>query len=286
MIIIDFPEFDLKRFLNDFYEFKEDQPHSISMAVSSGHAFIFSVDKKVVTRDINHLLNETLRNVNNGFYELLKSGRGDIAVLSGLGVPEDIVIMKLIGDNIFFNTYFPEGPIDKSELHDEQSGLIQAVEEALKAIKKYKDICLTGAKFLVPDHIDWIMDEFFPQPKTDEEYISFIKNGWRYQENPETGSLERHSRDSSRKIILHHTKEVVFMKQIKEQEQLTSQDNESEEHVLISDYNRWHPLEQAWEEYKQKHNITEEDIKKAITDEERKDELLRKKQRKWWKFRV
>lgn len=50
-------------------------------------------------------------------------------------------------------------------------------------------------------------------------------------------------------------------------------------------YNDWLPLEQAWSDYKKQHNITDEDVKKAITEEEEKDKLLRKNKRKWWKFK-
>ena len=44
-------------------------------------------------------------------------------------------------------------------------------------------------------------------------------------------------------------------------------------------YDDWLPLEQAWSDYKKQRNITDEDVKQAITDEEEKE---RKMEKKWW----
>lgn len=267
MIIIDLPKFNLDLFLDDFYEFEKDPSYALSLTKRSGFSFMFSVNRKVVTEDVLYLLNETLRNVNNGFYELLRSGESNIALLSGEGVPEDIVIMKLKDDKIFFNTYFPEGPRDKSELHDEQSGLIQAVEEALKAVNKYKDICLAGAKVLASEDTWWFMNEIFYK----EERFTFK----RYDD--ENFDWERYysQRNKGKKIIIHkaynptEASKLVYEYEFKKF-------HETEIHRVIRNYYEWFPLEQAWQEYKQKHNISDEDVKKAIAEEKEKERKMEK----------
>lgn len=50
------------------------------------------------------------------------------------------------------------------------------------------------------------------------------------------------------------------------------------EKILHSD-TPWLPLEQAWLDYKKQHNITDEDVKKVIAEEEEKEKRL---QKKWW----
>ena len=44
-------------------------------------------------------------------------------------------------------------------------------------------------------------------------------------------------------------------------------------------YEPWFPLAQAWTDYKKQHNITDEDVKKAITEEEEKEKKMKKT---WW----
>lgn len=78
---------------------------------------------------------------------------------------------------------------------------------------------------------------------------------------------------------------VVYLEAVKI---ISPQDLDSIEKLFFSNTEKldfsdtpWLPLEQAWLNYKKQHNITDEDVKKAIADEEEKEKKMKKQ---WWQI--
>jgi len=97
------------------------------------------------------------------------------------------------------------------EIKNEKVNFYQAIEEAVRAIKEYREVYLEAVRIISPEYLETVKKLFFS----------------------------------------------------------------SKEKLYYSD-TPWLPLEQAWQEYKQKHNISDEDVQKLIKQEE-------KKNKKWWR---
>ncbi len=173
-----------------------------SYVMQGGFQLDFLVNGEIVQGDdSDSLFNEVLKSFNNAFYRLVKGDEGvEIDTELGTGIKRIVKIVKENNTNLKF-IFKPYGLNKNVSVY--KVNFIQATEEIVNVVRKYKGICKEAAQILSPNNVQEFIDTLFVKPT------------W--------------NRDS------------------------------------------WFSLEQIWTEYKQKYNITEEDVKKAIRMEQKKE---------------
>lgn len=244
MLTIDISDFTLDKFLEEI-EYTGEGGH----VHEGGYAIRVQVNNKYIVNDpkqskypIAYILNLTLRSINNAFYALLiKAEEVEINFERGSGAPREILKMEIEDNVLLFSTF---GENFDNYIENEPSDFVQPVEETIRIINKYKDICMETAQIKSPKNAWGFMEiifgkeERYTKDRFDDKSFDWVgyyaKQRGRMAKDINTYVAK--SSDEADKLIRKY---------------IRGKGRDAwKQHCIIRNYYTWQPLEAIWKEYK------------------------------------